>query len=161
MVRTVLIVQHGSNNAPAGFGFGWSTESLRWEDLLAHPDRTVSCRAADDGGAPFRLNVWADYDRKDNGVRFVTGTRPRDDSSLIYRFRRSYPKLTVRMQPPLELENLLPFDIKYRVHDKNTSTSSSEFLRKGGVFPIHTVQLDHLLLLNIALQDTGWYFPLG
>jgi vacuolar protein sorting-associated protein 13A/C len=78
----------------------------------------------------------------------------------MHRFRRSYPKLTVRMQPPLELENLLPFDIKYRVHDKNTSTNSSEFLRKGGLFPIHTVQLDHLLLLNIALQETGLYLLL-
>lgn len=65
------------------------------------------------------------------------------------------------MQPPLELENLLPFDIKYRVHDKNTSTSSSEFLRKGGLFPIHSVQLDHLVLLNIALQETSLYLPLG
>ena len=136
-------------------------ESLRWEELFARPDRTISCRPTDEGGAPFRLNVWADCDRKDNGGRFVSGTSPQKNSSLIYGSHRSYPKLTVRMQPPLELENLLPFDIKYRVHDKNTSTSATEFLRKGGLFPIHTVQLDHLLLLNIALQDTGWYPPLG
>jgi len=64
------------------------------------------------------------------------------------------------MQPPLELENLLPFDVKYRVHDKNTGTSASEFLRKGGLFPVHSVQLDHLVLLNIALQDTGLYLAL-
>ena len=161
MVRTALIIQCGSNHATAGFGFGWSTESLRWEDLFARPDRTISCRPTGEGGAPFRLNVWAECDRKDNGGRFVACISPQKNSSLIYRSHRSYPKLTVRMQPPLELENLLPFDIKYRVHDKNTSTSATEFLRKGGLFPIHTVQLDHLLLLNIALQDTGWYLPLS
>jgi vacuolar protein sorting-associated protein 13A/C len=159
MVRTALTRRCRSNNAIAGFGFGWSTESLRWEDLFAHPNRTVSCRAVDNGAAPFRLNIWADYDRKDNVVRFVSGIRTRKDSLLIHRFRRSYPKLSVRMQPPLELENLLPFDIKYRVHDKNTNTSSSEFLKRGGLFPIHTVQLDHLVLLNIALQDMGMYLP--
>lgn len=160
MVRTSPL-QYKSNNAAAGFGFGWSTESLRWEELFAHPDRTVSCRAPDNGAAPFLLNVWADYDRKDNGVRFVCGISSWNTALLIHRLCRSYPKLTVRMQPPLELENLLPFDIKYRVHDKNTSTSSSEFLRKGGLFPIHSVQLDHLVLLNIALQETSLYLPLG
>lgn len=83
MVRTSLL-QYKSNNAAAGFGFGWSTESLRWEELFAHPDRTVSCRAADNGAAPFRLNVWADYDRKDNGVRFVCGISPWNTALLIY-----------------------------------------------------------------------------
>jgi len=47
-----------------------------------------------------------------NIYELVSGISPRKNSSLV-----PYTKLTVRMQPPLELENLLPFDIKYRVYD--------------------------------------------
>ena len=30
-----------------------------------------------------------------------------------------YPKMTVELRAPLELENLLPFDLKYRIYDKD------------------------------------------
>lgn len=53
--------------------------------------------------------------------------------SLTNEHCRNYPKLTLQLFPPIELENLLPFDIRYRVHDKSTSTSSTEFLRKVGL----------------------------
>ena len=67
-------------------------------------------------------------------------------------------KLTLRA--PIELENLLPYDIKFRIHDKNTSLSSSNFLVKGGASPIHTVELSHLLLLSVAPEDTSkWSHP--
>lgn len=49
---------------------------------------------------------------------------------------------------------MLPFDIKYRVFDKNTSLNSSIFLRKGGVSPVHQVELSHLLLLSVQVQDS-------
>ena len=62
-------------------------------------------------------------------------------------------KLTLRA--PIELENLLPYDIKFRIHDKNTGLSSSNFLVNGGASPIHTVELSHLLLLSVAPEDTS------
>ncbi|KAG8799617.1 hypothetical protein FRC17_007079, partial [Serendipita sp. 399] len=122
----------------AGFGFGWSIESFKWEDLTKRPNHIVTCRSHDAENAPFRLSLWAEKD---------------GDKS------RTYPKLNVKLYPPIELENLLPFDIRYRVHDKASNTSSTEFLRQGGVFPIHTVTLDHLVLLNIAIQDSGVWKP--
>lgn len=61
--------------------------------------------------------------------------------------------MTLSLRAPVELENLLPFDIKWRVHDKNTSLSSGEYLIKGGACPLHTVELSHLLLISIGPQD--------
>jgi vacuolar protein sorting-associated protein 13A/C len=71
---------------------------------------------------------------------------------------RRYPQLTLSLRAPIEIENLLPYDIKYRVFDKNTSLNSSIFLRKGGISPVHQVELSHLLLLSVQVQDTGKRF---
>ena len=68
---------------------------------------------------------------------------------------RLYPRMTLTLRAPVELENLLPYDIKFRIHDKNTGLSSSNFLVKGGSSPIHTVELSHLLLLSVAPEDTS------
>lgn len=62
--------------------------------------------------------------------------------------------MRVRLSPPVELQNLLPYDFKYRIYDKNTKKDWTNFLRKGGVSPVHVVNLTHLLLLSVDLQDT-------
>lgn len=66
--------------------------------------------------------------------------------------------MRIRLSAPIELQNLLPYDFKYRIYDKNTKDNTKEdwtnFLRKGGISPIHVVQLSHLLLLSIDMQDT-------
>lgn len=66
--------------------------------------------------------------------------------------------MSLCLRAPVEIENLLPFDIKYRVFDKNTSLNSSTFLRKGGISPVHQVELSHLLLLSVQVQDTGKFW---
>lgn len=65
-----------------------------------------------------------------------------------------YPYMRIRIAAPIELQNLLPFDFKYRIYDKSTKKDWTNFLRKGGVSPVHVVELSHLLLLSIDLQDT-------
>ena len=62
--------------------------------------------------------------------------------------------MRIRLSAPIELQNLLPYDFKYRIYDKNTKKDWTNFLRKGGVSPVHVVELSHLLLLSIDLQDT-------
>lgn len=62
--------------------------------------------------------------------------------------------MRIRISAPIELQNLLPYDFKYRIYDKNTKKDWTNFLRKGGVSPIHVVNLTHLLLLSVDLQDT-------
>jgi vacuolar protein sorting-associated protein 13A/C len=62
--------------------------------------------------------------------------------------------MRIRLSAPVELENLLPYDFKYRIYDKNTKKDWTNFLRKGGLSPVHVVELSHLLLLSIDMQDT-------
>jgi len=58
---------------------------------------------------------------------------------------------------PLELENLLPYNLEYRIYDKNTDQNWQSYLRKGGVMPVHSVELGHFVLLNVTIQDTGQF----
>lgn len=65
------------------------------------------------------------------------------------------PRITLKLRAPIELENLLPYNIEYRIYDKETDQNWRSYLRKGGVMPVHSVELAHLVLLNIHVQDTG------
>lgn len=64
--------------------------------------------------------------------------------------------MRVKVSAPVVLENLLPYDFKYRIYDKNTKKDWTNFLRKGGLSPVHVVELSHLLLMSIDMQDTAF-----
>ncbi|OTB12018.1 hypothetical protein K445DRAFT_26054 [Daldinia sp. EC12] len=117
----------------SGFGYAWSSEHLWWRDLLKRPTRTLLCKGENSDIFYFQLN--ANFDRG----HFLTG---------------KYPYMRLKLSPPIVLENLLPYDFKYRIYDKNTKRDWTNFLRKGGVSPVHVVELSHLLLLSINMQDT-------
>ncbi|CAJ2510603.1 Uu.00g062280.m01.CDS01 [Anthostomella pinea] len=117
----------------SGFGYAWSSEHLWWKDLLKRPTRTMTCKG--EHGDPFYFQLNASFDRG----HFLTG---------------KYPYMKLKLSPPIVLENLLPYDFKYRIYDKNTKKDWTNFLRKGGVSPVHVVELSHLLLLSIDMQDT-------
>ncbi|KAJ5779395.1 Vacuolar protein sorting-associated protein 13 [Penicillium paradoxum] len=119
-----------------GFGYDWSDERLFWKDLIRRPTRTVKCVSESGQQAPpFYFQMNATFDSKNS----LTGT---------------YPYMRIRIFAPVEIQNLLPYDFKYRIYDKNTKKDWTNFLRKGGVSPVHVVELSHLLLLSIDLQDT-------
>lgn len=119
-----------------GFGYSWSTGSLFWKDLLKRPTRTITCKGeSGDKTPPFYFQMNANFDK----------TTP---------ITSIYPYMRIRLSAPIELENLLPYDFKYRIYDKNTKKDWTNFLRKGGLSPVHVVELSHLLLMSIDMQDT-------
>lgn len=65
--------------------------------------------------------------------------------------------MKISLSAPLEVQNLLPYDFKFRIYDKNMKKEWTNFLRKGGLSPVHVVELSHLLLMSIEMQDTGKY----
>jgi vacuolar protein sorting-associated protein 13A/C len=67
--------------------------------------------------------------------------------------------MKVRLSPPLEIENLLPYDLTYRVLDKDSGQDFSSELEQSGRSPLHVVNLDHLLLLTIDVHDSGLLLP--
>ncbi|TWU78464.1 hypothetical protein ED733_008917 [Metarhizium rileyi] len=116
-----------------GFGYEWSRDQLWWRDLLHRPTKQLVCKG--ENGDPFYFQVHSQFDRS-NPVTKI------------------YPHMKIKLSAPVTLENLLPYDFKYRIYDKNTKKDWSNFLRKGGVSPVHVVELSHLLLLSIDMQDT-------
>jgi len=119
-----------------GFGYAWSNERLFWKDLLKRPTRTITCKGeSNDQSPPFYFQMNASYDKNDPMTTV-------------------YPYMKIRLHAPIELQNLLPYDFKYRIYDKNTKKDWTNFLRKGGVSPVHVVELSHLLLLSVDMQDT-------
>ncbi|KAL3428164.1 hypothetical protein PVAG01_01673 [Phlyctema vagabunda] len=119
-----------------GFGYSWSTETIWWKDLVKRPTRTITCQGEDGGKTPpFYFQMHTNYD-KSNPLTSI------------------YPYMRIRLSAPVELENLLPYDFKYRIYDKNTKKDWTNFLRKGGLSPVHVVELSHLLLMSIDMQDT-------
>ncbi|OCK84928.1 vacuolar protein sorting-associated protein 13 [Lepidopterella palustris CBS 459.81] len=119
-----------------GFGYTWSNERLFWKDLLKRPTRTLTCRSeSDDQSPPFYFQMHAAFDKK-------------DPLSSVY------PYMRIRLAAPVEVQNLLPYDFKYRIYDGNTKKDWTNFLRKGGVSPVHVVELSHLLLISVDMQDT-------
>jgi vacuolar protein sorting-associated protein 13A/C len=66
--------------------------------------------------------------------------------------------MAIRLSAPIQVENLLPYDCKFRIFDKTTSHNwPDNYLRKGAVTSLHLIELNHLLLLSIDIQDTGRY----
>ncbi|KAE8355847.1 hypothetical protein BDV28DRAFT_20786 [Aspergillus coremiiformis] len=119
-----------------GFGYEWSNEQLHWKDLMRRPTRTIKCVSENGQQAPpFYFQMNATFNSRDS----VTSV---------------YPYMRIRIFAPVEIQNLLPYDFKYRIYDKNTRKDWTNFLRKGGVSPVHVVELSHLLLLSIDLEDT-------
>jgi vacuolar protein sorting-associated protein 13A/C len=119
-----------------GFGYEWSNERLFWKDLLKRPTRSITCNGeSGDQSLPFYFQTNAAYDKRDPMTQV-------------------YPYMRIAVSAPIEIQNLLPYDFKYRIYDKNTKKDWTNFLRKGGVSPVHVVELSHLLLLSIEMQDT-------
>lgn len=116
-----------------GFGYQWSTDYLWWQDLLKRPTGRLVCKG--ENGDPFYFQAHAEFDKSNP-------------------MTRTYPYMKIKLSAPITIENLLPYDFKYRIYDKNTKKDWSNFLRKGGVSPVHVVELSHLLLLSIDMQDT-------
>ncbi|KAI9798111.1 MAG: hypothetical protein M1835_004200 [Candelina submexicana] len=119
-----------------GFGYNWSTQKLFWKELLKRSTRSITCNGENgEQTPPFYFQMNAKYD-KDNPLTSV------------------YPYMRIQLSSPIELQNLLPYDFKYRIYDKNTKKDWTNFLRKGGLSPVHVVELSHLLLMSIDMQDT-------
>ncbi|KAG6851060.1 hypothetical protein H0H93_002952 [Arthromyces matolae] len=114
-----------------GFGYKWCS-AIRFEDLLARKSFTIKCPHTSPEEAAFRFQAWV---QTDSGAGKI-------------------PKINLKLRAPLELENLLPYNIEYRVYDRNTDQNWRSYLRKGGVMPVHSVELSHFVLLNVNIQDT-------
>lgn len=110
--------------------------------------------------SPTKRRLPSDFKRSRSSIKLILYSSrvlfgiPRQYEANCLQLPRSYPRLTLRLRPPIEVENLLPYDIRFRIYDKNREHNWSSFLRKGGVSPLHMADLNHLLLLSAEIQDS-------
>ena len=123
----------------AGFGYRWTEKAFHWKDFArpTKPESTFSCLAEEGSMPPFIFQMHARLDRK----------------NILF---GQYPVMHIRLSAPIEIENLLPFDLNFRIVDKTTGQDFSSYLRKGGVTPIHVIENGHLVLLNVDMPDTDY-----
>jgi len=114
-----------------GYGYDWSDEPFVWSDFLKKDSkRTIRCRS----GATATFN-------------FIAFAEINKSTPLPSR----YPFMTLRISTPLKLVNLLPYDFKYQLYDKQLQEKFVDTIKVGEESPVHSVQLSHLLLLAIEI----------
>lgn len=120
-----------------GFNYNWSTGRLFWKDLLRKPTRDITCQSEEDKKSIFYFRMNATFNKKDP----LTG---------------AYPYMRIKLHAPVEVQNLLPFDFKYKIFDEGANRNWTNFLRKGGVSPVHTVDLNHTLMMSVDMQNESF-----
>lgn len=125
-----------------GFGYRWSNPKTL-EDLVDSQSRSrflvLHCEHRDPSEATFRFHAFVKTDATGPPASW-----------------RRYPKMDLDLMAPIQLENLLPYNLQYRIYDKDTDQNWRSYLRAGGIMPIHSVELSHLVLLNVEINDTAF-----
>lgn len=120
----------------SGSSYNWSSSRIHWKTLY---DQSAS------------LECTATGNREDSSFYFQVDAIKYSDSA-----RRIYPHLEIIISSPLQIENLLPYDMKYRIYDKTIRRSWIVTLKKGTSSNIHFVNLAHLLLLSVEPLNCGF-----
>ncbi|ONH69567.1 Vacuolar protein sorting-associated protein 13 [Cyberlindnera fabianii] len=117
--------------------FGWSNTSISWKRITKGP-MSLRCPSADtEDTTSFFFQVDAQFDKNEP-------------------LTKVYPHMKVVLSAPLEIENLLPYDMTYRLYDRSSKRDWRNFLKKGSTSPVHVVKLEHFLLLSVQPVDTGF-----
>lgn len=117
--------------------FNWSVESLVWKDLM-NGSTPLSCSTIGTGETSnYYFQAEAHYKKEEPLTKI-------------------YPHMTIVISAPLEIENLLPFDINFRLYDKTTKRDWSGSVTKGVSTFVHVVTLRSLLLLSVQPKNCGF-----
>lgn len=116
--------------------FSWSAETIAWKDLM-RKGTPLSCSSVDNPGALYYFQAEAKYDSEEPLAKI-------------------YPHLTIVISAPLEIENLLPYDLNFRLYDKSAKRDWSGDVEKGCKTFVHVVSLESLLLLSV--EPVGYGF---
>lgn len=117
--------------------FNWSTETFDWRRLM-NGAVSLSCSTI----GPQELSYYhfqaeAKYD-------------PTEPLTTIY------PHLEVIISAPIELENLLPYDIDFRLYDKTAKRDWSGSIPRGQNTYVQVAALNSLLLLSLQPKTAGF-----
>ncbi|EDK46335.1 conserved hypothetical protein [Lodderomyces elongisporus NRRL YB-4239] len=109
--------------------YGWSNEIIHWRDIMKR-QLPLKCPPVSQNETNYFFQGEAIFDK---------------DEPLA----KVYPHLNLVISAPLEIENLLPYDFKYRLYDKNSRREWTGLVKKGVKSYVHVVSLKNLLLLSV------------
>lgn len=116
--------------------FSWSAETITWKDLMKKGS-PISCSSLDSPGSLYYFQAEARFEQEEP-------------------LTKVYPHLSIVISAPLEIENLLPFDLNFRLYDKSAKKDWSDSVLKGGKTYVHIVSLESLLLLSVEPVGCGF-----
>ncbi|KAG0213348.1 hypothetical protein BGX28_004686 [Mortierella sp. GBA30] len=137
-----------------GFKYSWSSEAIFWRDLAAQQHRQQ--RYSSDGQSVGSISCRPLDDQNQQSFRFQV----RGGTDNFDPLAKDYPYMTIRLSAPVEIENLLPYNLRFQVMEKTSPKHSgltlTSYLRKGGISPLHTVDVRNLMLLSVSIENTNF-----
>lgn len=117
--------------------YSWSDNLVHWKDVL-NGGVSLKCSASDKNDkSAYYFQAEATYDKEEPLAKI-------------------YPHMTLVISAPVEIENLLPFDLAYRLYDKSAKKDWSGIVEKGVNTHVHVVSLESLLLLSVEPKSLGY-----
>lgn len=117
--------------------FNWSTENFDWRKLVKS-GIALSCSTIGTSELSFYyFQADAQY----------SSTEP---------LAAIYPHMDVIISAPIEIENLLPFDLDFRLYDKTAKRDWSGSIARGKNTYVQVATLQSLLLLSVEPKTTGF-----
>ncbi|PVV02833.1 hypothetical protein BB560_002703 [Smittium megazygosporum] len=140
-VSLLLCDQYAIKVRPeSAFGYKWSEQFIYWRDFLSpNKENVLTCTPVSMLATSiphFNLNFSSTFDNSQGKV-----------------FK--YPIMKLTISSPLEVQNLLPFSIQFRVLDNTDGTNWSNVLPSGEISSVHSVKLNHLVLMSIRIPDAN------
>ncbi|CAH2355297.1 vacuolar protein sorting-associated protein 13 [[Candida] railenensis] len=125
--------------------YSWCEQSLDWKTLMKARKGNES-----GGGIPIKCNASSN---SDNSSYYYQVEAVFDSEEPLAKI---YPHMKIIISAPVEVENLLPFDLDYRLYDKSSRKDWSGTIAKGVKTFIHVSSLKSLLLLSVEPKDCGY-----
>ncbi|GAA5798753.1 hypothetical protein HPULCUR_004159 [Helicostylum pulchrum] len=118
--------------------YRWSKEMLMWSDLMlpSHP-KCIECPPAEGSTEhliSYKFQVYADFDKKNP-------------------LSKQYPTMNIHLCPPIEIENLLPFDFDLKLLDQETSERINTVIETGKTAQLHLMKSKSVLSIQLDLRS--------
>ncbi|KAG2213335.1 hypothetical protein INT46_007194 [Mucor plumbeus] len=118
--------------------YHWSTQMLMWSDvLLPKAPKSVECLPLENNTEQlmsYKYQINVDCDKKNPLVK-------------------QYPFLKVQFCPPIEVENLLPFDFDLTLTNELTGEKIHSFVEKGKTAQLYNMNSNSALIIQLGLKS--------
>lgn len=118
--------------------YRWSTQMLTWADvMLPNSPKFVECLPAEgnqENLTSFKYQLNAEFDKKNPIVK-------------------QYPFMKIQFCPPVEVENLLPFDFDLTLTNQISGERITTYVEQGSTAQIHNMKSDAILEIQLDLKS--------